>query len=516
MSNGELVPNLNLTEAAKLDSRSIRLLKTMLPDNMVDCRQLQEGGTLPNIDGYLDLLCNDGTAREKVVVQVKHLTYPEINGNVYYSIPQSIYAYAERHKGELVIFIACDDKNRKFYWRNINSAAIEEFKNKSNHIQSSARYHFLDSEKCSADSVADTIQCWRKLYHQKEDSIRDEKQQADNFAALQKSYFNTISTELHGISNSHIVRHQVSEINKWIDNDTEGQDKHICLLVGDAGVGKSAVLKEVIDSLNEKNCKYLCIKADSIDDSGNNITLEKIHDTIEFYSVGKEKVLLIVDQIDALSQCLSNDRNHLNVMMTALSSLKDWPNVRAIVSCRNYDLDYDSDLCSLKDNAKRIDIGQLTEEEVTRTLEKIDKGLLSKLDNTTCHILKTIHYLNVFCILYERRKTELHFGNLTELYDAIWDEYIIKSAVHLNSDALEQVLFQITETARKTGTLRPTLTPITKQKQLFDYLASCGLIKIDGGSVTFFHQSFYDYVLARQYTSSGKTLFNDIKILVMR
>lgn len=104
MNVGELLPNINVTESTKLDSRSILFLKTLLPDNLVDCRQLQEGGNLPNIDGYLDLLCPDGRAREKISVQVKHLTYSEKNGDVFYDIPMSIYAYAERHKGELVFF----------------------------------------------------------------------------------------------------------------------------------------------------------------------------------------------------------------------------------------------------------------------------------------------------------------------------------------------------------------------------------------------------------------------------
>ena len=69
----ELLPNKNVVESSQLDTRSILFLKTFLPDNLVDCRQLQEGGTLPNIDGYLDILCPDGRAREKITVQVKHL-----------------------------------------------------------------------------------------------------------------------------------------------------------------------------------------------------------------------------------------------------------------------------------------------------------------------------------------------------------------------------------------------------------------------------------------------------------
>lgn len=511
MNVGELVPNINQTESSKLDSSSILMLKTMLSSNLVDCRQLQEGGTLPNIDGYLDLLCEDGTSREKIVVQVKHLTYPEKEGSVFYSIPRSIYAYAERHKGEVVLFIACDNDNRKFYWRNIDASAIEEFKSKSDHIQETARYYFKDSEKCTEDSVSETVDTWRQLYKQKMVTIKDEKKLADEFAACQKSFFNIISTELYGVANSHIARHQVAEINDWIYGRGSDIDKRVCLLAGDAGVGKSAVIKEVIDSLDTDTYKCLCIKADSIDESGNNVTLEKMRDSLEFYSIGKNSVLLIIDQIDALSQCMSNDRRHLNVMMTMLSSLEDWPNVRAIVSCRNYDLNYDSDLFALKNKAKQINIGELTDAEVTTALENIENGLRDKLDDTTFRILRTVQYLNVFCILYERRKSELKFESSSELYDLLWTEYINKAPVHIDSEKLEQTLYHIAKEARNVGTLRPNLIPTTAQKKFFDYLASNGLINIEGNSVSFFHQSFYEYALARQYTSSGQSLLNDFK-----
>lgn len=110
----ELRPNRNISESVLHDRRSINFLKNILPDDCVDCSQLQDGGTLPNIDGYLEILDEHGIAQEKIIVQVKHLTYPEENGKVFYDIPMSIYAYAERHKGELVLFIACDYDSRIF------------------------------------------------------------------------------------------------------------------------------------------------------------------------------------------------------------------------------------------------------------------------------------------------------------------------------------------------------------------------------------------------------------------
>lgn len=357
MSVEELVPNVNVTESSKLDSRSILVLKTILPDDLVDCRQLQEGGTLPNIDGYLDLLCSDGTAREKVVVQIKHLTYPVQEGKVFYDIPQSIYAYAERHKGEQVLFIACDDVNKTFYWKNIDTASIEVFKNKSNHIQRTARYYFDDKEKCDEGNVVETIENWRELYKQKMESIRDERTLAEQFASQQRACFNSISSKLHGVKDSHIIRHQVNDIMQWLSKDSGETGENICLLVGDAGVGKSAVLKELISSCQNNDVRCLCIKADYIDDKGNPVTFEQIWNTLLYYSAGAGKVVLIVDQIDALSQSLTSDRKHLNMMMTILSSLKDFPNIKTVVSCRKYDLEYDSVLNRLKDESTLVEIG---------------------------------------------------------------------------------------------------------------------------------------------------------------
>lgn len=509
MSIGELVPNISVTESSKLDRRSILFLKTFLPDNLVDCRQLEEGGTLPNIDGCLDLLCPDGTAQEKIVVQVKHLTYYEENGDAFYDIPMSIYAYAERHKGELVFFIACDDVSQKFYWRNIDAASIEEFKNKSDHIQTKARYHFQDYEKCSVNNIEATIRLWRKLYKQKMESIKDEKYMVEQFALQQRMCFNSVSSELHGIKDSHIERHQVDDIMQWIREDNV--ENKICLLAGDAGVGKSAVLKDLISKFSANGVKYLGIKADYIDDNGNPVTLEKIRNTLAYYSTGADKVTLIVDQIDALSQSLTNDRTHLNMMMTVLSSLEDWPNVRAVVSCRKYDLEYDSVLCRLKDKSTVIEIGELTEDEVTMALNNLEKELANRVERLTAKLLRNVQMLDSFSLLYSRNKSRTNFNSRIELYDALWDTIICNPSCRFDVEMLEHLMYKIAETIRIAGTLNPQFAPLSRQKRAYEYLASNGLIRRESGAVSFFHQSFYEYTLARSYSEKNCLFAIDIK-----
>lgn len=464
MSVLELLPNINVVKSTKLDSRSILFLKTFLPDSLVDCRQLQEGGTLPNIDGYLDVLCSDGRAREKISVQVKHLTYPEKNGKVYYDIPMSIYAYAERHRGELVLFIACDYDSRIFYWRNIDTSAIEEFRNKSDRIRTKARYYFKDNEKCGEKNVEATIELWRQLYKQKMESIKDDKCLANRFASRQKMYFNAVSSELHGVRDSHIPRHQVDEIVQWISKGLVQDEENICLLVGDAGVGKSAVLKDLIAILSENSVKYLCVKSDAIDDNGNPVSLSNMQDTLAYYSMEADKVILIIDQIDALSQSLTNDRTHLNMMMAVLSSLNNWPNVRAVVSCRKYDLEYDSVLTSLKNKSTIVEIGELTEKEVTIALNKLEEGLDKKIDRVTAKMLRTIQMLDSFSILFRRNKSKINFNNQIELYDALWNTVICDSSPRDDVERREHLMYKIVETIQIAGTLNPQFIPDSSQK----------------------------------------------------
>lgn len=343
------------------------------------------------------------------------------------------------------------------------------------------------------------------------ESIKDDKYLADQFASRQKMCFNAVSSELHGVRDSHIPRHQVDEIVQWISKDPVQNEGNICLLVGDAGVGKSAMLKDLIAILSEKGIKYLCVKSDTIDDNGNPVSLNDMQDTLAYYSTEADKVILIVDQIDALSQSLTNNRTHLNMMMAVLSSLSDWPNVRAVVSCHKYDLEYDSVLNSLKDKSTVIEIGELTEEEVTIALNKLENGLGKKIDRVTARMLRTVQMLDSFSLLFRQNKSKINFNNQIELYDALWDTVIYDSSPRYDVEMREHLMYKIVETIQIAGTLNPQFTPDSSQKRAYEYLASNGLIRREGSAVSFFLQSFYEYTLARHYSETGSLFSADLK-----
>lgn len=336
------------------------------------------------------------------------------------------------------------------------------------------------------------------------------EQRAYNFIASQKALFNGICSEIHGIADSYIEREEVSKLLDCINSfNSENKQRH-CLLVGNAGVGKSAVLKKFVSLIESEGIKHIALKADAIGSNGTPTTIEDMSNAIASVAPAAEKTVLIIDQIDALSQTLSNDRNRLNEIIGLLSNLRMRSNIVPVISCRKYDLEYDSELNRLKDNSIIVELGNLTDENVSSILDLLEPGLKDKLDTTTRELLKTVQYLDTFCFLYHHNNKILNFGNPTELYDALWDTYVCEAPTPQSPALLEKSLFLIADTIRKLGTLKPVLKPTTEQKNSFRYLASAGLINRESHTVSFFHQTFYEYTLARQYASGGKSLVKDI------
>lgn len=63
---------------------------------------------------------------------------------------------------------------------------------------------------------------------------------------------------------THIDRLETTEIYNWILNNLKDKESNIALLVGNAGYGKSVVLKDLFDLLKIKNISTLGIKVDKI------------------------------------------------------------------------------------------------------------------------------------------------------------------------------------------------------------------------------------------------------------
>ena len=493
-----------------LDEGSVLLLKNLFFGKGVKER-LETGGTLPMIDGYIELLNSDGIMEAKLTVQVKHLTHLPVNSVAYYDIPNSIFAYAHLNKGEVVIFVACDTVNETFYWKHIDSKSIQEFVDLPKENQQTQRYYFTSSEVCNKTNLSHTLSSWRKIFDQKMLQVKDEKALANHFVEVQRSPFSKIHTFFANLKESHLIRSEIDDILSWLKTPDDNKQGNLCVLQGNAGVGKSVVIKDLIEILDEKDIKTVCIKADSLNILSEDISLDKLIDHIQYLKAGQNFLVVIVDQIDALSQYLSNDRDRINIFVTLLSKLKECTDIKMIVSCRKYDLEYDNDLKSLCNNAKMIELGELSKEDVKNTLELLCEGLYAQLDIKTIKLLQTAHFLNLFCIIYNRNSSIINYKNAHHLYDEFWKILTCNTPANIERKDVEEALYCLVDAILNQNTLSPIISFDSKAENNFEYLASNNAINREGQCCSFFHQSFYDYSLARHSINKNKNYFKWIE-----
>ena len=509
----DLKPAKAMSDSSQLDKDSILMLQTMLNHHHVNDSRLEYGGTQDNVDGYIVLLDNEDRPEGKVYVQVKHLTYPPKNGKAFYDIPGPLLGYAGRFKPDVILFIACDTNNNTFYWKCIDDSFIEECLQKG--LQGTYRYYFKDNESATVATVDGTLDQWRRLYQSKMESIKGETDQLYEFMSLQRKAFNQTPSVFYGVEGSFVMREEIDTLYDWVVKPLAHDDSSLKLLVGEAGVGKTVVIKSLIERLEKDGIKTLSIKADRIniaEEASGPLTLQTLQSSLDLLSSQSDQVVLIVDQIDALSQNLSNDRDKLNALLDAIASLRiQSPKfTRVIVSCRKYDLIYDSSLRSLGiDNA--IELGKLKDAEVKSVLDKLSPGLFERLTPCTKDLLRKAQLLDMFCRLYLVGHRHTKYENEIALFDELWLHLTNDCPQGLISSEVEAFLYSISDTIQASETLSPYWTPSAAEYPIMQYLASEGVLRVDGGQVAFFHQSFLDYSIARQYIQSGRSFVPDVE-----
>lgn len=518
MKHLDLQPNRSSWTSKRLDEKSVRLLRKILEDKRVDTSKVEEGGTEANIDGYISILDGNDTIVAKVTVQIKHLNNNAINEKgVCYDIPKSILAYAYRMKGEVVLFITCDTNNNIVYWKHIDRAFVESQIDNSESIQQTYRYYFNDNENLTENNVDSVIDLWETLYHEQMLSLKDEKAKLLDFLDVNLKSFEGIVTTFYGLKESHIARKETEQLFDWIQGDLTSEDCHLKLLVGNAGVGKTVIIKDLLDKLTASGIKCLTIKADYYnitEDETSDFSLKKLHASLDLLVSEHKRVVFIIDQIDALSQYLSNDRNKLNILLNVIVAWEKKYNkdVRIIVSCRKYDLEYDPSLSQLKEHGTAIEVNSLDDKDVENVVNKLDSGLYRKLTSQTLTILRTPQYLDIFCRLYDSGCVgKYNYQNYMELYDDLWSSLINYANKNTSCDNLEDVMFDIANSIHETETLTPTWLITARNNKATKYLASECIVKYNNKRISFFHQSFYDYVLARYYASKNKSFITELK-----
>lgn len=331
----------------------------------------------------------------------------------------------------------------------------------------------------------------------------------DNYISNEEEAFKQGSSDLDMYLpsiNPPIQRVEVDSILDWIKSDIDVKNpQRVGLLYGSAGIGKSVVMHDLLQKLkDEKEYLTLGIKSDQFEFIDTEDLAEKMHlakplgDVIQSVSLCKARVVLLIDQIDALSLSLSSNRTPLRSLLRLIQEIQNIENVRIVISCRPYDLDYDPILESLKVDQK-WELKEFRNEEVKYILEQYH--YTTQFDDDVIHFLGNPLHLHLF--LKVCNSDTLRFP-LTEedLYEELWRLNIIdtdkgkckREGLIKLLDAMVKYMHDQQEL-----TVRLTLLETEFHDEIHHLLHNGILLKGNNNQIQFFHQTMFDYVYARRF-----------------
>lgn len=322
-----------------------------------------------------------------------------------------------------------------------------------------------------------------------------------------------------------LERGVVGEIVRWAQGapDEEGDDRVAVLLDG-AGMGKTVVMGDVLRGLEDVGTTVLAIKADAqlsgvVDRDGLQEKLD-LPDRVERVVrrlAALEKVVVIVDQIDALSLSMARDQRALGVVLETVAKLREMPGVRILFSCRAFDLSNDPNLDRVE-VPRRFGLPPLSDEEMSRVLAAQDFDTDS-LSPAAKELLRTPLHLDLFSRILEARgpsqdarRDGLGISTLQDLYALLWRDVILRNTLGgpraSERETVLRLLSEHMDRRQRTSVPRSILaTPETEHLEpAARWLASVGILVPGATEWSFLHQTFFDYCYARRFVEEGGSL----------
>lgn len=356
-----------------------------------------------------------------------------------------------------------------------------------------------------------------------EDGVRlDEQPALEDLRELTQACGALLRQHKHTFGNTghHLRRSVVDNIVRWARES--GEDDDLALLLDQAGMGKTIVARDVLLALEEAGETVLAIKADQqlsgisrLEDLRASLRLPDSVERVVRRLATAGRVLVLIDQIDALSLSMARDQRALNVVLDLVARVRLIGGVRVLVSCRVFDLNNDPSLSQQLGGSKRFSIPELTEEEIRGVLGLMEVDY-DGLSSATRQLLKTPLHLNLFALATAGRPATAPgaFGaqglfSLQDLYALLWRNVVRKGAPGAPPvQQREHVLAVLTDYMNREQRTSAPASALgdSALDDAANWLASEGVLSPTGAEWTFLHQTFFDYCYAKGFVERGESL----------
>ncbi|MET9493855.1 ATP-binding protein [Streptomyces sp. NPDC006552] len=301
-----------------------------------------------------------------------------------------------------------------------------------------------------------------------------------------------------------------------VDRLVAGDGPATFVCEGPAGMGKSAVVEEVIGQVADRGWPVLPFRMDEVeaDDRtaeavGSRLRLPGSPAALIVQVAQGGPALLVVDQLDAVSSYSGRIPEVFEAVDEMLETLADSPNVKVVLVARTVDVEKDPRLTSLvdkKDTVARFVLGLLDDQAVRAVLER-GSTPPEKLDTETLALLRTPLHLAVFSRLTKGARTTA-YRSLQDLYAQYTEDQRHAAERTLPPEGWPAITQQLVEemSRRETVTVPFALLDRFPRAHLAVLCSAGTLLHAENGRIGFFHETYFDYLFARSFVLAGHDL----------
>lgn len=273
----------------------------------------------------------------------------------------------------------------------------------------------------------------------------------------------------------------------------------LTLVLGEPGCGKSALLARLAREHVARGIPVLAIKADYLSENvvdtpslGDHLNLPADPIDCVVALAKTTKVLVLVDQLDALADLVVQHSSRLRAPMDLIHGLSGVQNVHIVASCRVFEHRHDTRLRNLDAETMVLDLPSW--DNVEETLRKF--GIHAAAWNASIREdLRSPQTLNLFLqLLNTTEEADLLLG-YQHMLGELWKQQVLSDA----SGRSRALLYEITArmAAREVLWLPEALFDAFHSE--LQRLSRSGILLCEAGRVGFRHQTLYEYIRARSF-----------------
>lgn len=317
------------------------------------------------------------------------------------------------------------------------------------------------------------------------------------------------------INRTVLPRQEVQTVNAHLKKSHE---KAGVLVTGEAGIGKSGVMLQVVEELLDAGTPVVALRADRLEfttlpnDVGKQIGLPGSPADVLAAVSQRSHCALVIDQLDALSLASGRNTNLFDCVYEIIRQAQAHPNMRILLACRKFDLDNDHRLRQLTDAdgvAEAVTVERLTHEKVREVA--VSLGLdANSLNSRQLDLLSIPLHLKLLSELVEDEEIRaLNFEKAQDLYERFWQfkRQVIENRLG-RPVQWTKVVYALCVYMHQRQTLSTPEVVVEDWNSDAEAMVSENVLVLENKRFSFFHEGFFDYAFARRFAKGPQSLLN--------